>query len=79
MIWLRFPQPTSTRDVVWATKADEDQTQIGKYDIAKFQFTPLITLPEIRLRGDEMWVDEAEGMVYLCVRGDLLRVPLAGK
>jgi hypothetical protein len=68
-------QPTGRPNEFWAAIARKDNmgTEIGRYDTAKFVFKPIINLP---LSFNEIWVDEAEGKIYVVHGGDLLRLPL---
>ena len=80
---LATPRPlqsTGRRNEFWAAIASKDEmgTEIGRYDTAKFVFKPIIKLP---LRFKEhpyfaIWVDEAEGKIYVVYGGHLLRLPL---
>ncbi|MGH9854197.1 MAG: hypothetical protein ACREBD_30505 [Blastocatellia bacterium] len=68
-------QPTGRPNEFWAAVADrrERVTEIGRYDTRKFVFNPTINLP---LVFNEVWVDEAEGKIYVVYNGHLLRLPL---
>ena len=71
-------QPTSNPDEAWAAIPDREQaqTQIGRYDLKRFAFKPVLTLPEVRFTSMAMWVDEPESAAYITIGGDLLRIPL---
>jgi hypothetical protein len=68
-------QPTGRPNEFWAAIARKDEmgTEIGRYDAAKLIFKPIIKLP---LSFNEIWMDEAEGKIYVVYGGDLLRLPL---
>lgn len=74
-------QPTGKPDEFWAAISDKEknQTKLGKYNIKKFSFEPVITLPKLEFNSTDMWVDEKEGKVYLIFDGHLIRFSLTQK
>ena len=46
------------------------------YDTKAFSFKQVANIEGLDIRSTAMWVDEAEGIVYAAVNGDLLKVPL---
>lgn len=72
-------QPTGLANEFWAAIYDEktNETAVGRYDAVKFEFRPLVKLPEIKLTSMDIWVDEKESKIYFTYEGHLLRVPLA--
>lgn len=74
--------------VVWAALPDRDPddyhgppdapsaTRIGRYDTRRFAFTPVVTLPGVRLTSAQLWVDSAANAAYVTVNNDVVRIPL---
>lgn len=73
-------QPTAQPHLVWAALrlSDKDSvtTQVGRYDLQKFKFDPVMSLPGLRFSSMEMWVDDKAQLVYITVNDDLLSIPL---
>ena len=71
-------QPTGKPDEFWAAlpDADNNKTQIGRYNARSFTFQPVLLLPHIAFDSMDLWVDEGNGKVYVTYEGQLLRVPL---
>ena len=74
----RFLQATGKMDEFWAAIPDaaKDQTQVGRYNLKTFSFTPLLTIPHISFDSQSMWVDEKRGKIYFAYKGQLLSIPL---
>ena len=74
----RFLQPTDKPGEYWAAIPDgnKNQTQVGRYNLKDFSFTPVLTVPKILFASMSMWVDEEQEKLYLVYRGELLRLPL---
>lgn len=72
-------QATDRPNEFWAAMYDQQKkaTVVGRYDARLFAFTPVVELPEIRIGSPDLWVDAAEGKLYVTYLGHLLRVPLA--
>lgn len=76
---LRRPQrdfqPTGNPDEVWAAAPNPALrvTEIGRYNLKTFSFTPLRTIPELSFTSDALWVDAAANAIYIVYRGHLLR------
>jgi hypothetical protein len=72
-------QQSSTPGAVWATIYDRASrsTQVGLYMEKTFTFVPMTTLPEIRLKSSDIWVNEEEKKIYFVYQNHLLAVPLA--
>jgi hypothetical protein len=77
---IRPLQPTGKPDEVWAARFNEksEATQVGRYDMKTFRFAAVMSAP-MRFSSMQMWVDEAEGKLYLAYNGHLLRMILPGK
>lgn len=73
-------QSTVQPHVVWASLIQQEKhsvtTQVGRYDLQKFKFDPVLTLPGLRFTSMDLWVDEKAKLVYITVNGDLLSIPL---
>ena len=71
-------QRTANPNEAWVALYNEQKevTEVGRYDTKRFVFTPTAAFPEIRFDSMQMWVDEAEGRIYLAYHGHLLRLPL---
>lgn len=52
------------------------QATLGKYDSNSFRFEVVGEFKGIHFDSSTMWVDEAEGMIYAAMDGDLVRIPL---
>ena len=74
---MRPLQPTGIPDEAWATRFDEKSgaTQVGRYDMRNFRFDPVMSAP-MRFSSMQMWVDEAEGKLYVAYNAHLLRMTL---
>jgi hypothetical protein len=74
----RFLQATGKADEFWAAILDreKDQTQIGRYNLKSFSFTPVLTVPHINFDSMSMWVDEKHNKVYVAYHGQLISIPL---
>ena len=74
----RFLQPTSKPGEYWAAIPDrtKNQTQVGRYNLKDFSFTPVLTLPQISFESMSMWVDEKREKLYFVYRAQLMRLPL---
>jgi hypothetical protein len=72
------PFQSAGGDKIWAVrpKAGTNTSILGRYDLRRFVFTPVMELPDLPVRTGDVWVDEAVGKVYAAYRGDLLRLPL---
>ena len=70
-------QPTSQPDEAWAVAYNEKTkaTEIGRYHLNTFSFTPLTSIPELSFSSGEMWIDEPARAIYIAYRGHLLRFP----
>ena len=55
------------------------QATLGKYDSSSFRFEVVREFKGIHFDSSTMWVDEAEGMIYAAMDGDLVRIPLKEK
>src|ERR1041384_3724826 len=55
----RFLQATGKADEFWAAIPDreKDPTQIGRYNLKSFSFTPVLTVPHINFDSMSLWVD----------------------
>ncbi|MEZ5425008.1 MAG: hypothetical protein R2747_01975 [Pyrinomonadaceae bacterium] len=75
---FRSLQPTGKPDEYWAAIYDEakNKTEIGRYNVRRFDFKSVLTVPEINLGSMDIWVDEKEGRIYIVYQGQLLSVPL---
>jgi hypothetical protein len=71
-------QPNRNADETWAAIPDADGagTRIGRYDLKRFAFHCLLSLPKAQFTSMQMWVDETEPAAYVVMNGDLLRIPL---
>jgi hypothetical protein len=78
-------QPSAEKNVVWGTvvhwkpdRPGEADTDIGKYSVQDFVFSPLLHLPGVHVDSDQMVVDEKAGEVWLLlsVSGDIAKVTL---
>jgi hypothetical protein len=58
------------------TNREEGSTAVGRYDSRSFVFQPVLTLPGLHIRSEEMWVDAAANRLWLIYQGHLLRLPL---
>ena len=79
--WLRPLQAVGgagRENEMWVAKSDYDkrETVVGRYDVKKFAFEPVLRLPGLRFASMAMWVDEPAGWVYVAVNGDLLRMAM---
>jgi len=74
----RFLQATGKADEFWAAIPDQakDQTQVGRYNLQTFSFTPVLTIPHIRFDSMAMWVDEKRNKIYVVYQGQLISIPL---
>lgn len=74
----RFLQATRAPAEFWAAipNRDQDQTQVGRYNLKDFSFQPVLRLPHIAFESMSMWVDEQAGKLYVVYQGHLLRLPL---
>ncbi|HJY29268.1 MAG TPA: HEAT repeat domain-containing protein [Pyrinomonadaceae bacterium] len=74
----RFLQATGKTDEFWAAIPDDakDQTQVGRYNLKTFSFTPVLTIPHISFDSMSMWVDEKRAKIYIAYKGQLLSIPL---
>ncbi|MGH9937744.1 MAG: hypothetical protein ACREAM_15975, partial [Blastocatellia bacterium] len=74
----RALQPTGNPNELWAAIHDSQKrvTSFGRYDSKNFSFTPLIELPELLLTSDDVWVDAAEGKIWITYQGHVLRLPM---
>lgn len=77
-IGSRFLQPTRNRDEFWAAIYNEKNkvTEIGRYNLRTFAFTPTQSIPELKFDSMQLWVDEAKQCIYVVYNGHLLRLPL---
>ena len=71
-------QPAQKKGHGWAALPDRENggTTIGLYDMKKFAFDPLMSVPYLRFDSMDMWVDEDRRIAYIAINGDLLRMPL---
>jgi hypothetical protein len=71
-------QATGRPNEYWAAIHEKDSgvTEIGRYETRTFSFSPVMTVPELRLTSMDIWVDEQERQVYLVYGSHLLRIPL---
>jgi hypothetical protein len=76
-------QPSSEANVVWAAvvdskadQPDEADTDLGKYSMQNFIFSPLLHLPGVRVDSDQMVVDENARAAWLLLNGDIAKVAL---
>jgi hypothetical protein len=53
-----------------------DETTIGCFDSYNFRFEPLIEFPGVEFDSSSFFVDQAAGLIYVNVNGDLLSVAL---
>jgi hypothetical protein len=74
----RHPFQPAGPDTIWAAKWDEamQASLIGRYDLRRFAFTPVMELRGLRVGTDDIWVDEPAARVYAVYGGHLLRFPL---
>lgn len=74
----RFLQPTDKPGEYWSAIPDENknQTQVGRYNLKDFSFTPALVVPKISFDSMSMWVDEKREKLYVVYRGQLIRLPL---
>jgi hypothetical protein len=74
----RSLQPTGRPNEFWAAIDSEKDwsTEVGRYDIKRFVFTPVSRFPKISFDSMQMLVDEAAGKIYVAYNGHLLRLPL---
>jgi len=74
----RFLQPTDKPGEYWSAIPDEtkNQTQVGRYNLKDFSFTPVLVVPKISFDSMSMWVDEKQGKIYVVYRDQLIRLPL---
>lgn len=74
----RFLQATGKAEEFWAAIPDEakDQTQVGRYNLKTFAFTPVLTIPHINFESMAMWVDEVHNKVYVAYEVQLISIPL---
>lgn len=77
-ITFRNLQQTANPDEFWSAIYDEKtkQTQIGRYNTKTFKFVVEMKIPEIKLTGMDIWVDEIEAKLYFIYEGHLLSLPL---
>jgi hypothetical protein len=75
---IRPLQPSGRPNEVWAARfnADSGASEIGRYDAKAFEFRTALSLPSMRFDSVQMWVDEAEAMIYVAYNGHLLRMAL---
>jgi hypothetical protein len=71
-------QATGKADEVWAAAHNPktNATDVGRYNLQTFSFTPLTSLPNLRFTSRDLWVDETDKSMYIVYRHHLLRVPL---
>lgn len=71
-------QATARADEVWAAiwREKSNTTEIGRYDLARFAFTPVRALEGLRFGSRSLWVDAPVGCAYFVVRDKVFRVPL---
>jgi len=71
-------QPSGASDEVWAAIYNEQKevTEVGRYNTKSFAFIPRVSFPDINFDSMQMWVDEAEGRIYVAYNNHLLRLPL---
>ncbi len=71
-------QATGNPDEVWAAASNPKTkaTDIGRYNLKAFSFTPITTIPDLGFTSSDLWVDEAANAIYVVYRGHLLRFPL---
>ena len=74
----RFLQAIGKTDEFWAAIPDEakDQTQVGRYNVKTFSFSPVLTIPHVVFDSMSMWVDEKRGKIYVAYKGQLISIPL---
>jgi hypothetical protein len=74
----RHPFQPAGADTIWAARWDEamQASLIGRYDLGRFVFTPVMELRGLRVGTDDIWVDEPAARVYAVYGGHLLRFPL---
>ena len=58
------------------SKQETRASVIGRYDLRRFAFTPVMELADLPITTGDIWVDEAARRVYAVYRGHLLRFPL---
>lgn len=78
---FRQLQPVAAADEFWAAipGRTKGETLLGIYNTRTQKFTQRLKLPKIEFDSMHMWVDEAEGKVYIVYEGQLLSVPLASQ
>src|SRR4030095_1791427 len=71
----RFLQPTDKPNEFWAaiTRSEKKETQVGRYNLKDFTFTPVLVVPEILFDSMSMWVDEGRKQIYVVYQDQLLR------
>lgn len=76
------PLQVATDGELWAadTTFDTDSmsrsTELQRYGAKDSNRRSIRTIKGIEFTSESMWVDEAEGMIYVAANGDLVRVPL---
>lgn len=74
-------QKVSDSSLYWAAISgmlDEGRTgtQVGHYDREEFRFQPLVEIPGLYFKSDQMWVDEEGGKVFAAIGRDLTKIEL---
>lgn len=74
----RSLQPTQNPSEAWAALPSEDKkvTEVGRYSLKTFTFTPVLKVPNIAFESMDMWVDEPANKIYVVYNGQLLGIPL---
>lgn len=75
---FRFLQPTKITNIFWAAIPDKETgtTQIGRYDLQKLEFIPVLTIPAIIFYSNDFWMDETENSIYIVYNFQLIKIPL---
>ncbi|MGJ8651520.1 MAG: HEAT repeat domain-containing protein [Opitutaceae bacterium] len=80
---LRPLQPVAGADgdIVWGAKTQYGlsgglMTVVGHYDRHGFKFEPLIDVPGYVFSSTDIWVDEAQGILYIVLNEDLVAMAL---
>jgi hypothetical protein len=74
-------QNTAKRGIVWAALPllEKDRftgTRIGRYDLARFHFEAIMTVPVLQFNSMDFWVEESALRVWITINNDLLSLPL---
>jgi hypothetical protein len=76
----RSMQPTANSNEMWAAlPAEDDQEEaslIGRYDTARFTFTPMLKVPGLRFSSPDLWIDASTNAAFIVANGDVLRLSL---